>query len=164
MWFRARSFSFSWRILVDDVNFVTYSYCLKKNDAFDRSLFGSMLGNSTRLMSNASNNSFDDTSLFGIDTQQGVLGFPFPRHGKPFLSMFWTWLKVHTHFYYLFAEICYGFWVPRNGEPKILCGFRIPRKPETTEVRVLAFLGKANQLGFLAPEVPKPGFKGTQNP
>jgi len=42
----------------------------------------------------------------------------FPRNGNPFsnpfILMFLRCLKVHTHFYNLFAEIGYGFRVPRN--------------------------------------------------
>jgi hypothetical protein len=56
-----------------------------------------------------------------------VSGFPFPRNENPFLSIY---LKVQ---------------------------FRISRNPELVEAQVLAFLGTANPLGFLAPDLPKPG-------
>jgi hypothetical protein len=45
-----------------------------------------------------------------------VVWLSFPKNGNPFpnpfLLMFLRCLKVHTHFYYLFAEIGYGF--PRS--------------------------------------------------
>jgi hypothetical protein len=61
-----------------------------------------------------------------IASEVGMSGFPFlrvpfPKNGNPFsnrfLSMFLRWLKVHTHFDYLFAEICYGFRVPVSRNP-----------------------------------------------
>jgi len=46
--------------------------------------------------------------------------------------------------------------LPTNGNP-----FSNPFLPEPAEVQVLAFLATANPLGFLAPDVPKPGFQET---
>jgi hypothetical protein len=44
-------------------------------------------------------------------------------------------------------------------------GFQEPGNPKSCAgSRVLAFLGTGNPLGFLAPDVPKPGFRVHGNP
>jgi hypothetical protein len=43
-------------------------------------------------------------------------------------------------------------------------GVPFPRKGNPPGFRVITFLGTANPLGFLAPDVPKPGFRVPMNP
>jgi hypothetical protein len=96
----------------------------------------------------------DQISRLEMINARGV-GVPFPKNGNPFsnpfLSMFLRWLKVHTHFYYLFAKICYGFRVPRNEEPAWISRLRCSKARVPKSRNPPGFLETRNSGGFWVP-------------
>jgi hypothetical protein len=78
--------------------------------------------------------------------------------------MFLRLLKVDIRFYYLFAEICYGFQAPGNPKSCVDCGFLAASNLQRSGFPGSFVPRNCEPAWIPRPDVPKPGFQASMIP